>query len=114
MAPHANFDTRDRNSRRATYLLAALFYLGAYASCRYAYGPLMGFVVSSPVLGVYFSLLLLQRGGNGLRWVKWLALRKVDGRFYAFRGHPVSVHWNCGQCWVRAVDIFDVLNHSSD
>ena len=114
MAPHADFDTRERNSRRATYLLAVLFYLGAYALCRSAYGPVMGFVVSSPVLGVYFSLLILHRGGGGLRWLKWWVLRKVDGQFHAFQGHPISVRWNSGQCWVRAADIFGALDHASD
>jgi hypothetical protein len=114
MIPPGDFDLREQSSRRATYALAALFYMGAYGLSRYAYGPVIGFLVSSPVLGVYVSLLILHRGCGGLRWFKWLALRKVDGQFRAFQGNPISVRCSDGQCCVRASDLFRALGHVAD
>jgi hypothetical protein len=110
----ADFDSRERNSQRLTYVLALAFYVGAYALCRLAYGPVLGFVVSSPILGVYVSLLILHRGGGTLRWAKWWTLRKSDGQYHAFQDLPVQVLWRDGQCWVRARDVFRVIAEEPD
>jgi hypothetical protein len=105
-----DFDTRERRSWRLAYALAVLFYALAYALCRFAYGPVVGFVMSSPVLAVYVALLFRFRSETVFRWFKWLALRQVDGRYYAFQDRPVQVRWNEGQCWVRARDAFRVVS----
>ncbi len=114
MIAPADFDSRERRSQKLTYLLALAFYAGAFALCRFAYGPVMGFVVSSPVLGVYAAWLLLYRTDGALRWAKWMALRKVDGNFHAFEDLPVRVQWLEGQCWVRAQDVFRVMREEPD
>jgi hypothetical protein len=114
VARRADFDSRERSSQRAAYLLALAFYAGAYALCRFAYGPVLGFVVSSPILGVYASLLILHRGGAAVRWARWMALRKIDGAHYAFQDLPVRVQWHDGQCWVRARDAFRVMGENPD
>jgi hypothetical protein len=109
-----DFDSRERRSLRLTYVLAVLFYAGAYALCRFAYGPVIGFVASSPVLGVYAALLFRYRSEAAFGWFKWLALRKIDGRHYAFQDYPVRVRWIEGQCCVRARDAFRVLAEEPD
>lgn len=114
MPPAPDFDSRESASRRLTYLLAAAFYLFAYWLCRTAYGPLLGFVVSSPVLGVYAALWMRFGSESTFRWFKWLALREVEGRHYAFQDHPIGIRWSEGQCWVRAQDAFALLKENPD
>ena len=109
-----DFDRRERRSQWLTYVVAVAFYAGAFALCRSAYGTVLGFVVSSPVLGVYVSLLILHRGGGALRWAKWMALHKGEGRHHAFNDLPVRVQWHDGQCWVRAQDVFGVMGENPD
>jgi len=113
--PPVDFESRQRALQRWTVILATVFYFGAFALCRSAYGTTLGFAVSSPVLGVYFSWWLLHRGaGGGLRWARWMALRSVDGRYHAFQDCPVSILWRAGQCVVLAQDAFRVVNLTVD
>lgn len=114
MVPAPDYDSRERASRRLAYVLAVAFYLFAYWLCRTAYGPLLGFVVSSPVLGVYAALWMRFGSESTWRWFKWLALRKVDGRHYAFQDHPIGIRLSEGQCWVRAQDAFAVVKEKPD
>jgi hypothetical protein len=90
------------------------FYAAAYGLARLAYGPVLAFVVSAPVLGVYAAWWLVSRGAGMRHWLRWLALHKVDGNYHAFDGVAVRIGWSEGQCRVAAQDVFNVLREQFD
>jgi hypothetical protein len=104
-----SYERQERFTRALTYVLAVVFYGVAYALARSAYGPVLGFVVCSPVLGVYGAWWLVNHGAGTRHWFRWLALRKVDGDYHAFDGVAVRIGWGEGRCRVAAQDVFKVL-----
>jgi hypothetical protein len=109
-----SFERQERVNRALTYALAVGFYAIAYALCCFAYGPVAGFLVSTPVLGVYGALLLVYRAPGMRHWLRWLVLRKVQGIYQAFDGVAVRIAWRDGQCRVAAHDVFEVLRERLD
>lgn len=104
-----SFERRERATRVITYALAAAFYAIAFGTAWAAYGPVAGFVATSPVLAVCGAWWLVHHGTGIRAAVRWLALRKIDGNFHAFDGEGVRIAWAEGQCRVAALDVFQVL-----
>lgn len=98
-----------RSQRLLTLIGALVFYALAYRLAWFAYGPVLGFVVCSPILGVYVAWLLIYRAESWLFFPKWLALRKVNGKRHFFDDHPVRIEECDGGYRVAAADIFTVL-----
>ncbi|HEX4583954.1 MAG TPA: hypothetical protein VH183_03935 [Burkholderiaceae bacterium] len=103
-----------RSNRILSAVAAILFYAIAYAIARFAYGPTLGFVICTPILGVYLAWFLIHRAGSGFFFLKWMTLRKSNGRLHAFGDRPVRIEQHDGQCRVAARDLFDVLGESFD
>jgi hypothetical protein len=80
----------------------------------FAYGPTIGFVVTTPVLAAYASWLLLQNGTAGLYVVKWLALRRINGKRHFFDDHAIEIVEVDGRCRVAANDALAVLHIEAD
>ncbi len=110
----SDFEARARSTSRQTYVLAAAVYGFALWRLSVAYGGLFGLLLTSPLLAGYFAWWVLHRGSGGLRWFKWLALRKVNGTYTAFDDLPVQVAWSEGQCCVSALDAFRVIGEIAD
>jgi len=108
------YERAERRSRQQAVVLG----IGLYALCLlmswYAYGPVMGFLVCTPMLCAYLAWALMYRGDGGLRFFKWLALRKIDGHFHYFDDTPVRVEEHLGLCRVAARDVFAVLHEPLD
>jgi len=114
MPPPGSYERQERFTRTLTYFLAAVFYACAYGLARFSYGPVAGFVVCSPILAAYGAWWILNRGLGARHWLRWLALREVNGSYHAFDEVPVRIAWNEGQCWVAAQDVFEVLHARLD
>ena len=73
--PPPEFERKARRTAAWTVVAALLFYAVALRMAVFAYGPVLGFVVCTPVLAGYASWLLLHNGSAGHSVMKWLALR---------------------------------------
>jgi len=104
-----SYEQQERSTRALTYVLAVVFFAVAYGLARSAYGPVLGFVVCSPLLGVYGAWWLVNHGAGMRHWLRWLALRKVDGHLHAFDGLTIRIGWSEGRCRVAAQDVFKAL-----
>lgn len=109
----APFERQERNHRWLAYVLAVLLLPAIYALARSFFGPLIGFVICTPVLGAYGAWLLLNHGGAGYRGLRWLALRKVNGCYHAFDDLEVRAEWCDRHCRVAAPDIFNILGEKT-
>ncbi|HYA60286.1 MAG TPA: hypothetical protein VED85_08000 [Burkholderiaceae bacterium] len=98
-----------RNHRVLTLISALLFYALAYRLAWFAYGPVLGFVVCSPVLGAYVAWLLIHRAESWLFFPKWLALRKINGKAHFFDDRPLRIEEHDGGYRAAAEDIFGIL-----
>jgi len=98
-----------RNHRALTLISALIFYALAYRLAWFAYGPVLGFVVCSPVLGAYVAWLLIHRAESWLFFPKWLALRKINGKRHFFDDRVLRIEENGGGYRVAAEDIFGIL-----
>jgi hypothetical protein len=114
MSPPGPYERQERFTRTLTYVLAVVFYAFAYALAQFSYGPVAGFVVCSPILAAYGAWWILNRGVGARHWLRWLALREVNGNYHAFDEVPVRIAWDDGQCWVAAKDVFEVLREQLD
>ncbi len=64
----------------------------------------LGLVCAMPVLGVC-ALPLVEILLGFPRFAAWLALRRVEGRYFEFRGRAVDIHIDAdARCWVRTAD----------
>ena len=102
-------DRAAQSNRALTAIAALLFYALAYRLAWYAYGPVIGFVVCSPILGAYAAWLLIHRAETWLYFPKWLALRKIHGKRHFFDDRPIRIEEHDGRLRVAAADIFDIL-----
>jgi hypothetical protein len=107
-------ERNERFTRVLGYVLAVAFYAVAYRLARVVYGPVMGFLVCTPILGAYGAWWLVHHGASIRHWVRWLALRKVSGNYHAFDDVAVRMQCRNGQCWVAAQDVFKVLCEQFD
>jgi len=108
-------ERKERFTRALGYVLAVVLYAVAYLLARVIYGPVVGFLVCTPILGAYGAWWLVHHGGANTRhWLRWLALRKVSGNYHAFDDVSVRIVWRNGQCWVAAKDVFNVLCEEFD
>jgi hypothetical protein len=109
--------THERSERFARvlgYVLAVVLYAAAYRLARVIYGPVVGFLLCTPILGAYGAWCLVHHGASARHWVRWLVLRKVSSNYHAFDDISVRIVWRNGQCWVAAVDVFNVLHEEFD
>src|SRR5271165_5902522 len=100
MPSPGSFERQERFTRVLTYVLAVVFYAASFSLAWFVYGPVIGFVVCAPVLGAYGSWLLVSHGASMGHWLRWLALRKVNGSYRAFDDVAVRILWSDGQCRV--------------
>ena len=98
-----------RNDRIATVVAALVFYAVAYTLAWFAYGPKIGFVICTPILGGYLAWLLIHRAESWLYLPKWLALRKINASHHFFDERPLRIEVHDGKCRIAAADVFDVL-----
>ena len=112
--PPVSFELQERKTRRLTYLVAALLFVAIYGLAWLVSGPLIGLVVCVPILGVFGSWLLVTNCATGCRWIRWLALRGINGNYNAFDDCEVRVEWRDGQCRVAARDVFKALGEELD
>jgi hypothetical protein len=108
------YERRERQRRTLGFVLAAVFYGVAYAMARRTYGPAFGFLVTSPILGAFGAWFLVRHGAGARHWLRWSALRKIDGIHHAFDDVAVRIIWHEDQCWVAAQDVFNVLRKPLD
>jgi hypothetical protein len=108
-------ERNERFTRVLGWVLAVVLYGAAYLLARTIYGPAVGFLVCTPILGAYGAWWLVHHGGSNTRhWLRWLALRKVSGNYHAFDDVAVRMEYRNGQCWVGAQDVFKVLRERFD
>ena len=68
------------------------------------FGPL-GLVFAMPVLGILGKSIVDVVTGFP-RFARWLALRKVAGRYFEFRGRAMDIHIDAdARCWVATADV---------
>ena len=68
------------------------------------FGPL-GLVFAMPVLGILGKSIVDVVTGFP-RFARWLALRRVAGRYYEFRGRAMDIHIDAdARCWVATADV---------
>jgi len=104
------YERAERRNARWTVVLAVLLYAASLALSCYAYGAVVGFVYSSPMLAALVGWVLVYRGG-GLLWAaKWLALRRLDGARHYFDDRPIRIEWRDGRACIGAFDIYEVLH----
>ena len=104
----------ERFTRVVGYVLAVVLYAAAYLLAQVIYGPVVGFLVCTPILGAYGAWWLVHHGASARHWVRWLAWRKVSNNYHAFDDVAVRIVWRSGQCWVAAQDVFNVLREEFD
>ena len=114
LPPRISFEQQERRTRRLAYALAALLFPAIYGMAWLTFGPLIGLVLCVPLLGVYGSWLVVNHAGTGYRWIRWLALRGINGNYTAFDDLAVRIEWRDGQCRVAARDVFKVLREPFD
>lgn len=107
--PDFHSERAARSHRVLTVIAALVFFAFAYRLAWFAYGPVIGFVVCSPILGAYVAWLLIHRAESWLYFPKWMALRKIHGKRHFFDDRPLRVEERDGCYRVAAADIFDVL-----
>jgi hypothetical protein len=107
-------ERNERLTRVLGYVLAVVLYALAYLLARLIYGPVVGFLVCTPILGAYGAWWLVHHGASARHWVRWLAWRKVSNNYHSFDDVGVRIEWRSGQCWVAAQDVFNVLREEFD
>ena len=110
----STYERRARNARLRNIALVGLGYGALYLIASWCFGPRIGFVATSPLLGIIASVLIVNYGGllyDGLRWLVW---REEEGSYHAFDDIGVHVEWQDGQCRVAASDVFKVLGDAPD
>jgi hypothetical protein len=110
--PPPEFERKARRTAAWTVVAALLFYAVALRMAVFAYGPVLGFVVCTPVLAGYASWLLLHNGSAGLSVMKWLALRRINGQRHFFDEHAIDVRTVDGRCRVAARDVLAALGET--
>jgi hypothetical protein len=85
-------------------LCALAFYIGWHLL------GAVGLVLAGPLAGVAFAGPILNAITGGARLARTLALRPVDGHYYAFHGRSIGV-WEDEEesRWLRAIDVRQVL-----
>jgi len=106
-------DRAERNQRMATVALALVFYCVAYSMAWFAYGPVIGFAICSPIVGGYLAWLLVHRAEAWLFFPKWLALRDLDGTRHFFNDRPLRIEACDGRCRIAAADVFSVTGQKA-
>ena len=67
------------------------------------FGP-FGLVYAMPVLAVC-AMPLVEILTGFPRFARWLALRKLEGRYFEFRGRSMDIHIDAdARCWVSTAD----------
>lgn len=75
----------------------------------FALGP-TGLVWCAPLYGVAFAAPLFDGITGGLRWLRALVYRDVQGRHFAFKGVSISVAEDDeGRMWLRLSDVRKLL-----
>jgi len=112
--PDNRYERELRRQRRLGVVLALAFLGGMYAIATHLFGRAGALLVVAPVIGAYLSVLLLKRGGGVLRFIKWLAMREVDGTRHFFGNQALCVEDHGGRCRIAARDVFAVLEETYD
>jgi hypothetical protein len=102
-------DRAVRRNRVATVLLAIGFYLFSLSLAWHAYGPTIGFLTCTPILGVYLAWLVVHRAESWLFIPKWLALRHIHGQRHFFDDRPLRIEICDGHGRIAAEDVLGVL-----
>lgn len=71
-------------------------------------GP-VGLVVTAPVWGIALARPLIDIGAGSAGSLRALALRDVEGEFYAFQGRWIHVHEDEDGRWLRAAHVRRVV-----
>ncbi len=111
---HEAYERRERGRRALGYVLAVVFCGVVYGTARKVHGSAVGFLVVTPILGAFGAWFLVKHGAGVRHWLRWSALRKVDGIHHAFDDVAVRIIWRDDQCWVAAQDVFAVLRKPFD
>ena len=114
MSEEFPYERAERRNRQQAVVLGICLYALCLLMSWFAYGPVIGFLVCTPMLCSYLAWVLMYRGDSGLRFFKWLALRRIDGRLHYFDDTPVIVEERLGLCRVAARDVFAVLREPLD
>lgn len=93
----------------SSILLRIVLSVAAVAAGWWLLGP-VGLVVASPLVAIALARPILAVAAGTFRGAKALALRSVEGTYYAFRGVPVAIYEDeLEQRWIAVEAIRKVL-----
>lgn len=104
----------NRGFFRRNVLPTAIAALVLLALAMFFFGPLIGLVFWSPVLGFAASYLLVVRGVIRLNWLRRWVWRHEHGNFHAFDDMAVCIEWRDEAPQVLAADLFRRLAWQPD
>jgi hypothetical protein len=73
-----------------------------------------GLLFGAPLLGVALARPLYELTAEFVRLTRWVALRDVQGRYFAFKGQRVRVIEDAAHCrWLKLADVHTIVGRNT-
>jgi len=113
-APPGAFERGERRQHVGTYVLAFLFLALTFVGALRVYGLGIGLLIWLPGAGSLAAVWFLYGGSRFRAWLRWLTMRRLEGRHFAFDNIPVRIECTDEGIFVNAADVFAVLDAPLD